>query len=338
MSPPSPTLGIVTESLEQRVARIAESTLADQQFVTPIDVLVGLGCLDQKKAGIWRMGLVTSLDRCLRAAPDDALTALRTWAQRSGLREWETAYGGLSFTADADPCTEREFRIRWAAAEEPLPKRPPTRSSHPRLLAVDHAWECGTCERTSDLVLNDKTGRVCLDCAGLGHLVFLRSGDAALTRRTTKAAPCSAVVVRMNTRRMRYDRHGVLADQRSIELAAGQCLRDPDRARSRGAVNEDLRREIADTITTTFPGCPPARADAIAYYAAVCGRGRHARAGGALPESLRLAVASSVRRINTDYDDLSLRGLDQVEAQRRTQAQVDDILGTWRGGIVLLDA
>lgn len=31
-------------------------------------------------------------------------------------------------------------------------------------------------------------GPMCLDCADLGHLAFLSSGDAALTRRAKKAS------------------------------------------------------------------------------------------------------------------------------------------------------
>ncbi|PRC61175.1 DUF2293 domain-containing protein, partial [Mycobacterium sp. ITM-2017-0098] len=55
------------------------------------------------------------------------------------------------------------------------------------MLAAAHAWECHTCGReTADLLLETKAGGICLECAALGHLVFLPSGDAALTRRTVK--------------------------------------------------------------------------------------------------------------------------------------------------------
>lgn len=41
-------------------------------------------------------------------------------------------------------------------------------------------------------------GPLCMDCADLGHLVFLARGDAALTRRAKKASGLSAVVVRFS--------------------------------------------------------------------------------------------------------------------------------------------
>jgi hypothetical protein len=44
--------------IETRVARIAEATSAEQQFVTPIDVLIGLGWLAQANVDRWQRGLV----------------------------------------------------------------------------------------------------------------------------------------------------------------------------------------------------------------------------------------------------------------------------------------
>ena len=49
------------------------------------------------------------------------------------------------------------------------------------------------------LVLEDGAPQ-CLDCADLGHLVFLPRGDTALTRRSREESGLSAVVVRFNRR------------------------------------------------------------------------------------------------------------------------------------------
>jgi len=53
----------------------------------------------------------------------------------------------------------------------------------------------------------------------LDHLVFLPSGDAALTRRATKASSLSAVVVRGSRSRKRYERQGVLVEEPALALA-----------------------------------------------------------------------------------------------------------------------
>ncbi|PRC57694.1 DUF2293 domain-containing protein, partial [Mycobacterium sp. ITM-2017-0098] len=84
-------------------------------------------------------------------------------------------------------------------------------------------------------------------------------------------------------------------------------------------VDEALRSDIADNIRTQFPGCPPTRADAIAYLAAVRRRARRTRTGTDDPDSVRAAVTDSVRRIDTDYDDLLLTGIDRTEAQQKVQ-------------------
>ncbi|ANI38091.1 DUF2293 domain-containing protein [Mycolicibacterium vaccae] len=328
-------------SLPARVAQIAEATLADQHFVTPIDVMIGLGWLLPAKADLWLFGVVSSLDRCIRATKAEtaaALDALRSWARQHDLQPWDTPYPGFAFTADGDPHREHGFRTRWAPTQDPAPKAPAPRSGEPTVLAAEHSWECGTCGEPDDLMLRDTRGGICPACAGLGHLVFLPAGDAALTRHAKKAARVSATVVRMNTQRMRRERLGILTEHRAVELAAGQCLADPDRPRRKATVNEQLRREITDGIRAAFPGCPPSRAEAIGYYAAVRGGGRRrGRSSAAQPDSVALAVTNSVRRVDTDYDDLYLSGSDHDESRQRVQGRVDDILDAWRGGATVLD-
>ena len=94
------------------------------------------------------------------------------------------------------------------------------------VISPHNAWECALCEDTGDFLLKDKAGALCLNCADLGHLEFLPSGDGALTRRATKASRLSAVVVRWSTRRKRYERQGILAEPAAIEQAAQDCLSD----------------------------------------------------------------------------------------------------------------
>ncbi|MET0897897.1 MAG: DUF2293 domain-containing protein [Mycobacterium sp.] len=61
-------------------------------------------------------------------------------------------------------------------------------------------------------------------------------------------------------------------------------------------------------------------------------------AGRALdPEAVRLAVTASVRRADTDYDDLLMSGVDRDDARHRVSDRVHDILAAWRGGVVVLD-
>jgi hypothetical protein len=337
--------------LETRVARIAEATLAEKQFVTPIDLLIGLGWLAQPNVDRWQASIVASLDRCVQvdhAKTAAAIDTLRTWAEDRGLQPWETDYRDLRFTADGDPAAERAFRIRWATAEHPAPELPRQRIRELTVISPHNAWECASCNDTGDLLVKTRSGTLCLDCADLGHLVFLPSGDAALTRRAKKASRLSAVVVRWSIRRNRYERQGILAENDAIEQAAQQCLEDAD-ARAlrrnrdqvrRTTIDETFRDDFAAAIREQFPGCSPARANAIAYHAALRGSGRVGRsaAGRALdPDAVRLAVAASVRHVDTDYDDLLMSGVDRDDARHRVGDRVDDILDAWRDGATTLD-
>ncbi|MGW5849362.1 DUF2293 domain-containing protein [Streptomyces sp. NPDC055254] len=181
----------------------------------------------------------------------------------------------------------------------------------------------------------------CLDCADLGHLVYLPRGDAALTRRSREASSLSAVVVRFNRRRRRYERQGLLVEDAALARAERACLADSE-ARARRRERDRLRRAAEDTrftaafaaeILRLFPGCPPARAQAIATHASVRGSGRVGRsaAGRALDgPAVSMAVRAAVRHTDTEYDALLMAGVPRFAARARLAARIDAVLDGWR--------
>ena len=86
---------------------------------------------------------------------------------------------------------------------------------------------------------------LCLDCADLGHLEFLASGNTALTRRASKYSPLRAVVVQWAYARKRYERQGILVTPAAIERAESECLADEDR-RARQRERAAARRDVED--------------------------------------------------------------------------------------------
>ncbi|HET6732588.1 DUF2293 domain-containing protein [Mycobacterium sp.] len=217
-----------------------------------------------------------------------------------------------------------------------------------RVMSAPNASTCASCGDTGDFLLKAKVGGICLDCADLSYLEFLPSGDAALTRRATKASRLFAVVVRWNMQRNRYERQGILAQAAAIEQAARECLSDAD-LRTRRREREQSRRadegvrfrgEFADAIREQFPGCPVDRADAIALHAAARSSGRVGRsaAGRSLdPDAVRLAVVASVRHVDTDYDTLLMSGVDRESARAQVRQSVEDVVNAWRDGVAMLD-
>jgi len=172
-------------------------------------------------------------------------------------------------------------------------------------------------------------------------LVFLPSGDAALTRRSTKASSLSAVVVRWSRSRKRYERQGVLVEEPALALAEQECMSDAD-ARMRRRERDNIRRagldaefqaQLAQEIGRLFPGCPAGRAVEIAEHAGERGSRRVGRsaAGRALDEhAVRLAVVASVRHRDTEYDSLLMAGIVRDDAREHVRSAIDDVLAAWR--------
>ncbi|WP_037668637.1 DUF2293 domain-containing protein [Streptomyces griseus] len=200
---------------------------------------------------------------------------------------------------------------------------------------------CADCRRgpLPLLLLEDGAPR-CLDCADLGHLVFLPRGDTALTRRSREESTLSAVVVRFNRRKGRYERQGVLVEEAGLTRAEERCLADAEARRRRRA--RDARRRAAQDarfmeafaaeIRRLLPGCPEDRARAIAAHASARGSGRVGRsaAGRALSEvAVVSAVVASARHLDTPYDQLLMSGLPRHEARRRIAPGVEAVLRGW---------
>ncbi len=193
------------------------------------------------------------------------------------------------------------------------------------------------------LVLEDGAPR-CLDCADLGHLVFLPRGDTALTRRSREESALSAVVVRFNRRQGRYERQGVLVEEPGLTRAEQRCLADAEARRrrrvrdARRRAREDVRfaEAFAAEIRRLFPGCPADRALNIAAHASVRGSGRVGRsaAGRALSEgAVTSAVVASVRHMDTPYDQLLMSGVPRHEARRRIAVAVEATLRAWQAEV-----
>jgi hypothetical protein len=345
----------MSRNLKSRVAAAATEALARQGFVTPVDVCVGIGWLHASNVDDWRRGRVDDLADLL-PVPGDRITefivCLDGWARDRGLERTEAEYVSatrnrrpLRFFAGAPEAVEAVWRTRWVSRDLPGPKRDriiKAQDSPPDLVVVRpiRDWTCAECQGTGDLLIMDDAGPLCLACAEMDHLVFLPSGEAALTRRAKKASGLSAVVVRWSRTRKRYERQGLLVEEAALEQAEQQCLADED-ARTRRRERDRERRAAADVelqaamikeIKQLFPRCPVGRADAIARHTSLRGSGRVGRsaAGRSLDEeALTLAVVASVRHEDTDYDLLLMSGVSRAEARDQIRETVDRVLASW---------
>ena len=195
-----------------------------------------------------------------------------------------------------------------------------------------HAW----------ITLAGDRGALCLTCADLDHLVFLPSGDPALTRRTKKNSRLHAVVLKWARARKRYERQGLLVEEDALERAETECLADAE-IRQAKRIRDAERRDILDKeyvkryseqMRRCYPHMPSGLEVKIAEHACLKYSGRVGRSEAAKrfdEESITLAVVAHVRHTKTAYDDLLMRGMDRHDARTLVREKIDRVLEQWQG-------
>jgi hypothetical protein len=201
--------------------------------------------------------------------------------------------------------------------------------------------ECGVELWKGSFLKMEKDRPLCLQCGDMDHLVFLPSGDTALTRRSRKYSMLSAVVVRFSRSRGRYERQGLLVESEALQRAQQECLSDEDQrriARERSASareREDKRyiEQFASAIQASYPACPGPETLAIARHACQKHSGRVGRSAAAKAldvEAVDLAVRAHVRHTHSEYDRLLGSGVERLEARSAVADKVAMVMQRWR--------
>lgn len=194
--------------------------------------------------------------------------------------------------------------------------------------------------RNAWIFLAGDKGALCLTCADLDHLVFVPSGDAALTRRSRKYSSLDVVVLKWSKARKRYERRGVLVEEQALEKAERECLSDAEaraqrrerQAERRAEIDREYVKHFASRVREMFPNAPKGRVKVIAEHACRKYSGRVGRTAAAKSFDQRpvlLAVEAHVRHAETDYDHLLCSGVDRWEARQRVAPAVDEVLRAW---------
>jgi hypothetical protein len=221
--------------LRDRVVKAAEGALAARGYVSPLDVLVGIGWLDPGAMKRWQQGQVDYIERVVQTnlpRISQAMKLFRAWATAKGLIPSETTYvartpsrQALRFSQSGTPSIERLYRTHWVSGELSEKKRErlaEKASRAPELVVIDPlngAWACHRCGGTGGLIVMENPGPACLRCVGLDDLEFVPAGDALLTRRAKAKSDRFAVVVRFSRSRKRYERQGLLVEPQALTQA-----------------------------------------------------------------------------------------------------------------------
>jgi len=206
----------------------------------------------------------------------------------------------------------------------------PFGSNTPELRLGDGRCRCGAAFTMS------RDG-LCPRCVGVGDLVFLPSGDPALTRRASTSR--SVVVVEFNRRRKRDERRGTLVEAAALAAAREACAADAGEraAKAEKRRARDAERDaafiaaFAERIRLAYPACPDV--ETIARHACEKHSGRVGRTAAAKdldPEMVELAVRAHVRHACTDYDRLRDQRVNKRDARARVRAAIEAVLAGWR--------
>ena len=213
--------------LEQRVVEAAQGALAEQRYVSAIDLLLRMGLLAPSHLESWRNGRLPYLEAAIQGNLHKISTTMalfRKWAAEHNLKPSGTAYlvrstgarRELQFSKSGDPGIELAYRTHYVSPELTEKKQEKLReklSQAPELVVFDiyKDSQCSECKAEmpkGSFLAMEAERPLCLECADLDHLVYLPRGDATLTRRARKYSTLSAVVVRFSRARGRYERQG----------------------------------------------------------------------------------------------------------------------------------
>jgi len=223
---------------------------------------------------------------------------------------------------------------------------PPREKNDLKVFISSRDSTCGECHEAlvprAWITLCGEKGALCLACADLDHLVFLPSGDMALTRRARKHSTLCAVVLKWSRARKRYERQGLLVQEAALDRAEEECLNDADARARRRERSAERRAELdgeyvarfAGRVRELYPHAPPEREREIAEHACrkYSGRvGRSAAARALDPDAVYLAVAAHVRHSETNYDKLLASGWSRTDARDQVNGRVREILHSWEG-------
>lgn len=177
---------------------VAQAALQDHQYVSPIDILVGIRLVAATNVEAWRKGRLDVLERLIQGSPEKILLEGK----------------------------QKRIAEKVSSAAELV------------VFIVVRDSKCSECEAEipeGSMLIMEAGQPLCLPCARLDDLEYLPAGDTALTRRATKYSERRAVVVRFSRSRGRHERQGVLVETAALEKAEQECSMDAGERAEAGA-------------------------------------------------------------------------------------------------------
>jgi hypothetical protein len=218
--------------INQRVVQSGEAALHHHHYVSSVDILIGIGFLQPVHLQDWKKGKIPNLESVIQGSLGKisfAMKCFRVWAHEKGLKPSQTAYlvrtrgpkRELQFSKSGDPKIEMAYRTHYISpilTERKQEKLKENLEKSPELVVfmIINSAKCSQCQKDlgkGSFLFMKSDKPLCLTCAGFGHLFFLPSGDAQLTRIVKKHSATCIVVLRFSRARKRYERQGIFVEE-----------------------------------------------------------------------------------------------------------------------------
>lgn len=233
--------------LRERAIQAAENSLVKQNYVSPIDLFIGMHLLQPVHVTDWRKGKIPYLESVIQGNLNKisfSMRCFRAWAEEKGLKSSPTAYlvrssgprRELRFSKSGDPAIELFYRTHYVSphlSEIKQKKLQEKLDKSPELVVFRIVTEsqCSKCKKKLPkgfCLIMEATQPLCLDCANLNTLEFLPRGNTQLTRLAKKYSTRSAIVTEFSRSRKRYERQGILVDKEALKKAEQEMMFDDD--------------------------------------------------------------------------------------------------------------
>ena len=345
---------------KEKVLKVSNDLLEQNGSINVIDTLNRMGWLDSTHIYSWQDGIEPNLEQFMQSTPEKRAKLYATFSQWSkNLAFIDSPWMCYSLIGEdkilkvleADcPETEKLFNRHFYKKDltsrklksliQKLNKKPDTRVF---VKTGKNEDSCRKCEKNlikSSFIYVEAQTVYCLRCVGLAQLTFQPSGDATLSRRAKKFTSTFAEVVEFNKRRKRYERRGILVEEKALKMARQSCESDAEdreikrvkNAKKRVMEDKNFTREFTFKVKQLFPNCPNDEVVAIAEHATLRGSGRVGRTAAAKKlndDSVRLAVIAYIRHKHTDYDRLLFNRTPKKTCRRLIQPALQKKLKSW---------
>ncbi|NGX43177.1 MAG: hypothetical protein K940chlam7_01468 [Chlamydiae bacterium] len=188
--------------LKKRALQAAEEALYKKQYVSPIDVFVGMKLLQPVHVEDWRKGRIPCLERVIQGSLSKitfCMKCFRAWAKEKELKPSITAYLArtsgpkreLRFSASGNPNIEQSYRTHYVSPvlSEKKQKKLQEKLDKPPEQVVFRTVrnsQCSRCEKElhkGSFLFMEADQPLCLCCANLNELEYLPRGNAKLRAR-----------------------------------------------------------------------------------------------------------------------------------------------------------